>query len=159
MWLHRGAGGRHTDKGGDAQTAQGSGRTPQGVGTRPGTTISKPHPSDATGHTQPPPSPARPPSHRAHSRHHQPQPDLPSTGNPCPPRPPGTQGLVLRVSAHTHLLCEASPPLLSQQIPPPCSQSSRASPPRALITLNFNQLLSAFPLYFSTRFLQRLHLT
>lgn len=62
MWLHQGARGGHTDKGGDAQTAQGSGsgRTPRGVGTRPGTTISKPHPAMQQGTPGLPPAPPAP---------------------------------------------------------------------------------------------------
>ena len=61
--------------------------------------------------------PPAPPAPRAGLIH-----NTPASTQACPlpetrphPRPPGKQGLVLRVSAHTHLLCEAplSPPLSS----------------------------------------------
>ena len=71
----------------------------------------------------------------AYSRHPSLNPGLPSTGNPSPP-PASNRGLSFGSQLTPTSSVKPPLPLLSARFCSPCSQSTRASPLRALITLD-----------------------
>lgn len=154
--LHQEAGEERTDKGAEAQAVRGPRPSCQAPGEAPH--VSKTPPALSSS---PLPAPPVPGSFMPQPLH---RPSLyqECISTSCPPHPQANCYLAFRSQLKPTPSVKPpspSPAPLSAQLHSLCSQSTWAIPLSALIMLYFSQLLSAFLLYFSTRFLQRLCLT